>query len=66
MKGLDTKNLYHYKVTVEYKEGYFDDPNHPRKHELNYFSTSQRDKAHIQKCYPNGVVLDVELVKAPN
>lgn len=65
MKGLDTTNMYHYKVVVKFNKGYFDDPNHPRTHELNFYSTSPRDKEHIQKTYQNGVVLDVELVSEP-
>lgn len=65
MKGLDTTKLYHYKVSVEYKEGYFNNPNHPRKQELNFYSILQRDKNYIQNAYKHAEVLNVELVSVP-
>ncbi|GIV43944.1 MAG: hypothetical protein KatS3mg035_1067 [Bacteroidia bacterium] len=65
MKGLDLTNMYNYKVVVKFNKECFDDPNYPRTHELNFYSTSPKDKKHIQKTYQNGIVLDVELVSEP-
>ena len=65
MKGLDTSNLFQYKVCVEYKKGYFDNPSTPLIHEVNFFSTKERSEDHIKKTYSNSTVLKIELIKRP-
>lgn len=62
---LKLENLFCYKVLVKYKKGYFDNPNTPRKRELLFSSTRERDKDYIQNTYKYAVVLDIELIGVP-
>jgi len=57
------KTIFYYKVSLNYNENYFENPQTPRKQVVGFSSTREQTIQSIQKVYTHAKVLDIKEIK---